>query len=66
MDQLIKPVAVGLLFLFLAACDYLKINDPALREVAFGMIGVITGWHGLKSMPISLGKSPASAQSPQS
>lgn len=56
MNDLIKPVSVGLLFVFLAVCDYLKLNDPTLREAAFGMIGVITGWHGVMSLPISLGK----------
>lgn len=61
MDQLIKPVSVGLLFVFLAVCDYLKVNDPTLREAAFGMIGIITGWHGVKSLPLSLGKSAPAA-----
>lgn len=57
MDELIKPVSVGLLFVFLAVCDFLKINDPMLRDAAFGMIGTITTWHGMKSLPISLSKS---------
>lgn len=65
MDQLIKPISVGLLFVFLAVCDYLKVNDPTLREAAFGMIGIITGWHGVKSLPLSLGK-PAPATPAQS
>ena len=59
MDQLIKPVSVGLLFVFMAACDFLHINDPMLRDAAFGMIGVITGWHGVLSLPISLVKPAA-------
>jgi len=56
MDELIKPVSVGLLFVFLAACDFLKINDPMLRDAAFGMIGTITTWHGVKSLPISFSR----------
>ncbi|MFM0243758.1 hypothetical protein [Paraburkholderia sediminicola] len=56
MDELIKPVSVGLLFVFLAVCDFLKINDPMLRDAAFGMIGTITTWHGMKSLPISFSK----------
>jgi hypothetical protein len=59
MDELIKPVSVGLLFVFLAVCDFLHINDPMLRDAAFGMIGIITGWHGVLSLPISLGKPAA-------
>ncbi|MFM0044148.1 hypothetical protein [Paraburkholderia sediminicola] len=59
MNDLIKPVAVGLLFVFLAVCDFLHINDPMLRDAAFGMIGIITGWHGVLSLPISIGKSGA-------
>jgi hypothetical protein len=46
MNDLIKPISVGLLFVFIAAMDYLKINDPQLRDAAFGMVGIITGWHG--------------------
>ncbi|MDR5729330.1 MAG: hypothetical protein RB191_18090 [Terriglobia bacterium] len=57
MNDLIKPVSVGLLFVFLAICDFLKINDPTLREAAFGMIGIITGWHGVLSLPVSFSKS---------
>lgn len=49
MNDLIKPVSVGLLFVFIAACDYLKINDPMLRDAAFGMVGTITTWHGYVS-----------------
>ncbi len=64
MKDLIKPVSVGLLFVFLAACDFLKINDPTLREAAFGMIGVITGWHGLLNSPISFGKSSTPTATP--
>lgn len=60
MKDLIKPVSVGLLFVFLAACDYLKINDPTLREAALGMIGLITGWHGVLQLPINLGNKPTS------
>ncbi|MFT0167469.1 hypothetical protein ACLKMY_00375 [Paraburkholderia mimosarum] len=56
MNDLIKPVSVGLLFVFLAVCDYLKLNDPMLREAAFGMIGIITGWHGVLSLPFSFSK----------
>jgi hypothetical protein len=56
MNELIKPVAVGLLFVFLAACDFLKINDPMLRDAAFGMIGTIITWHGLQNFPISFSK----------
>lgn len=56
MNDLIKPVSVGLLFVFLAACDFLKINDPTLREAAFGMIGIITGWHGVLKLPVSFSK----------
>lgn len=64
MQDLIKPVCVGLLFLFIAVCDYLKITDPTLRDAAFGMIGLITGWHGVLQLPFSLGnKSPS--QPPQ-
>lgn len=59
MNDLIKPVSVGLLFVFLAACDFLKISDPMLRDAAFGMIGTITTWHGVRSLPISLGKPAA-------
>jgi hypothetical protein len=59
MNDLIKPVSVGLLFVFLAVCDFLHISDPMLRDAAFGMIGVITGWHGVLSLPISLGKPAA-------
>ena len=44
MDQLIKPVSVGLLFVFLAVCDFLKISDPMLRDAAFG-IGKATTLH---------------------
>lgn len=55
MKDLIKPVSVGLLFVFLAVTDYLKINDAALREAAFGMIGLITGWHGVLQLPLNLG-----------
>jgi hypothetical protein len=61
MDELIKPVSVGLLFVFLAACDFLKINDPMLRDAAFGMIGTITTWHGVKSLPISFSKTAVPA-----
>jgi hypothetical protein len=61
MKDLIKPVSVGLLFVFVAACDFLHINDPMLRDAAFGMIGLITGWHGVLSLPISLGKPAAPA-----
>jgi hypothetical protein len=61
MNDLIKPVSVGLLFVFLAACDFLKINDPMLRDAAFGMIGVITGWHGVMSLPISFGNNATPA-----
>lgn len=56
MDQLVKPVSVALLFVFIAACDFLKIDDPMLRDAAFGMIGVITGWHGVLNLPFSVGK----------
>ena len=55
MKDLIKPVSVGLLFVFIAAADYLKIDDPMLRDAAFGMIGLITGWHGVLQLPLSLG-----------
>lgn len=65
MSDLIKPVSVGLLFVFLAACDFLHINDPMLRDAAFGMIGLITGWHGVLSLPISFGKSAAPVTPPQ-
>ncbi|WP_144156574.1 hypothetical protein [Paraburkholderia sp. BCC1885] len=65
MSDLIKPVSVGLLFVFLAVCDFLHINDPMLRDAAFGMIGIITGWHGVLSLPISLGK-PAAPATPAS
>lgn len=66
MSDLIKPVSVGLLFMFLAACDFLKINDPTLREAAFGMIGIITGWHGVLSLPVSFSKpsTPAAPAAP--
>lgn len=55
MNDLIKPVSVGLLFVFLAVTDYLKISDPQLRDAAFGMIGLITGWHGILQLPLNLG-----------
>lgn len=64
MNDLIKPVSVGLLFVFIAVTDYLKINDPTLREAAFGMIGLITGWHGVLQLPLSLGNKSTS-QPPQ-
>ena len=66
MKDLIKPVSVGLLFVFLALCDYLKINDPTLREAALGMMALITGWHGVQSLPLSFGKSASPASPPQS
>lgn len=47
MDDLTKPVSVGLLFIFLAAMDLLKINDPELRYACFGLVTSITGWHAL-------------------
>jgi hypothetical protein len=66
VKDLIKPISVGLLFVFVAVCDFLHINDPMLRDAAFGMIGVITGWHGVLSLPISIGKSaPAAPATPQ-
>lgn len=65
IGQLVKPVSVGLLFVFLAAIDFLHINDPMLRDAAFGMIGIITGWHGMQSLPISLGKQPAAPAAQQ-
>lgn len=61
MEKLIKPVSVGLLFVFLAVCDFLKINDPQLRDAAFAMIGLITGWHGVLQLPFSLGNKPAAS-----
>ena len=65
MKDLIKPVSVGLLFVFIAACDYLKIADPQLRDAAFAMIGVITGWHGVLQLPIGLkSRSPLPASGP--
>jgi hypothetical protein len=64
VNDLIKPVSVGLLFVFLAVCDYLKLNDPTLREAAFGMIGLITGWHGVLQLPFSLGKSTPTQPQP--
>jgi hypothetical protein len=63
MKDLIKPVSVGLLFVFLAVTDYLKINDPQLRDAAFGMIGLITGWHGVLQLPISFGSKTTSITS---
>lgn len=65
MKDLIKPVSVGLLFVFLAVCDYLKIADPMLREAAFGMIGLITGWHGVLQLPLNLGSKPTIPQVPK-
>jgi hypothetical protein len=65
MNALIKPVSVGLLFVFLAVCDYLKINDPTLRETALGMIGLITGWHGVLQLPLNLGAKPTMPQAPK-
>lgn len=62
MKDLIKPVSVGLLFVFLAACDYLKINDATLREAAFGMICLITGWHGVLQLPLNLGSKSTAPQ----
>jgi hypothetical protein len=59
MKDLIKPVSVGLLFVFLAVTDYLKINDPQLRDAAFGMIGLITGWHGVLQLPFNIGSKNA-------
>lgn len=59
MKDLIKPISVGLLFVFLAAADYLKINDPQLRDAAFAMIGIITGWHGVLQLPINIGNRTA-------
>lgn len=64
MDQLIKPVSVALLFIFIAAMDYLHITDPELRAAAFGMIGVITGWHGVLNMPFSVGKKTTATPTP--
>ncbi|CAB3731249.1 hypothetical protein [Paraburkholderia rhynchosiae] len=68
MKDLIKPVSVGLLFVFIAACDFLKINDPQLRDAAFAMIGVITGWHGVLQLPFNVGSKnpPRSALPPAS
>jgi len=67
MKDLIKPMSVGLLFVFLAVCDFLKIDDPMLRDAAFGMIGLITGWHGVLSLPVTFGKSTSAVpQPPQS
>jgi hypothetical protein len=62
MKDLIKPVSVGLLFLFLAGLDAMHINDPELRGAAFGMIGLITGWHGVLQLPFT---SSSKSQSPQ-
>lgn len=62
MKDLIKPVSVGLLFVFIAGADYLKIADPQLRDAAFGMIGLITGWHGVLQLPLNLGNKPTTPQ----
>lgn len=64
MSDLIKPVSVGLLFVFLAVCDYLKINDPVLRDAAFGMVGTITTWHGYQSFKSGKSISPLKSAGP--
>jgi hypothetical protein len=63
MDDLTKPVSVGLLLLFLAVMDLLKINDPELRYACFGLISLITGWHAVTNrVAVATGKP---AQAPQ-
>ena len=47
LEAVAKAIYVGLLLLFLAAMDKLQINDPVLRNAAFGLIGTITTWHGV-------------------
>jgi hypothetical protein len=64
MNDLIKPVSVGLLFVFIAACDYLKIADPQLRDAAFAMVGIITSWHGYSSWKSGKSTSPLKSAGP--
>jgi len=46
LEAVAKAVYVALLLLFIAALDRLQINDPILRNTAFGLIGTIGVWHG--------------------
>jgi hypothetical protein len=46
LEAVAKAVYVALLLLFIAAMDRLQINDPILRNTAFGLIGTIGVWHG--------------------
>jgi hypothetical protein len=46
-EAVAKAVYVGLLLLFIAACDLLHVNDTILRNTAFGLIGTIATWHGV-------------------
>ncbi|CAG4905950.1 hypothetical protein [Paraburkholderia saeva] len=58
MNELTKPISVGLLLAFIAAMDLLHINDPELRYACFGLISLITGWHAVTNRRAIAGATP--------
>jgi uncharacterized membrane protein YjjB (DUF3815 family) len=57
MSQYQKQLCVAFLLALIVAMDFLKIQDAELRYVLMGLIGTVTGWHGLTTL-MSNGKTP--------
>ena len=64
-----KELSVAGLLLMWLLMDVLHIQDPTLQYTIMGLIAAITGYGGLKNMPISVSKSssvtPAAPAAPQ-
>lgn len=53
-----KELSVAGLLVMWLLMDVLHIQDATLQYTIMGLIGAITGYGGLKNLPISVGKTP--------
>lgn len=54
-----KEISVAGLLLMWLAMDLLHVQDAALQYTIMGLVAAITGYGGIKNLPISVSKTPA-------